>query len=358
MCRIETRNGIARQTTTTIIMFKNIRPKLTIPNTFCQLATILYIITHQNDTIMKNFSKAIVLLAVLITATLLSCNKQEPIKALIISGQNNHNWPVSHQAIKQILDNSGMFVADIELTAPAGGDMSGFAPSFEDYEVVVLDYNGDRWPQQTDEAFVRYVQNGGGVIVYHAADNAFADWEEFNQIIALGGWEGRNEKSGPYCYFENGALKIDHAPGNGGSHGQQRTYPMHCRDNRHPITQGLPDNWIHAKDEMYDSMRGPANIKDLLYTGKAERETGGSGREEPLVFTVDYGKARIFHLMLGHCGPTLEDNPAMQCAGFQTLLLRGAEWAATGKVSQPVPADFPTDKTESLRLDYKAPASR
>ena len=105
-------------------------------------------------------------------------------------------------------------------------------------------------------------------------------------------------------------------------------------------------------------MRGPANIKDLLYTGKAERETGGSRREEPLVFTVDYGKARIFHLMLGHCGPTLEDNPAMQCAGFQTLLLRGAEWAATGKVSQPVPADFPTDKTESLRLDYKAPASR
>ena len=182
---------------------------------------------------MKNLSKAIKLLAVLITAVLVSCSKQEPIKALIISGQNNHNWPVSHQAIKQILDNSGMFVTDIELTAPAGGDMSEFAPSFEDYEVVVLDYNGDRWPQQTDEAFLRYVQNGGGVIVYHAADNAFADWEEFNRIIALGGWEGRNEKSGPYCYFENGAHKLDPSPGNGGSHGQQRSYPMHCRDTRH-----------------------------------------------------------------------------------------------------------------------------
>jgi type 1 glutamine amidotransferase len=72
-----------------------------------------------------------------------------------------------------------------------------------------------------------------------------------------------------------------------------------------------------------------------------------------LVFTVDYGKARIFHLMLGHCGPTAEDNPAMQCVGFQTLLLRGAEWAATGKVKQPVPKDFPTDRAPSFRLNYK-----
>ena len=109
---------------------------------------------------------------------------------------------------------------------------------------------------------------------------------------------------------------------------------------------------MHAQDEMYDRMRGPANIKELLYSGAADRNTGGSGREEPLVFTVDYGKARIFHIMLGHCGPTLENNPAMQCAGFQTLLLRGAEWSATGKVTQPVPADFPTEKAVSLRKDY------
>ena len=109
---------------------------------------------------------------------------------------------------------------------------------------------------------------------------------------------------------------------------------------------------MHAQDEMYDRMRGPANIKELLYSGKADRNTGGSGREEPLVFTVDYGKARIFHIMLGHCGPSLEDNPAMQCAGFQTLLLRGAEWSATGKVKQSLPADFPTERTVSLRKDY------
>lgn len=233
--------------------------------------------------------------------------------------------------------------------------MSGFTPDFEKYDVVVLDYNGDRWPKQTDEAFVKYVKRGGGVVVYHAADNAFAEWEEFNRIIALGGWEGRNEKSGPYYYLINGIGVLDNGPGPGGSHGQQREYPMHCRNEKHPITKGLPNNWIHARDEMYDRMRGPANIKDLLYSGYADAKTGGSGREEPLVFTVDYGKARIFHIMLGHCGPTLDDNPAMQCTGFQVLLLRGTEWAATGKVKQAVPADFPTDKRASFRFAYKAP---
>ncbi|MEE0689989.1 MAG: ThuA domain-containing protein [Bacteroidaceae bacterium] len=280
-----------------------------------------------------------------------SC-QSKPIKALVVSGQNNHNWQVSHKVLKQILDNSGLFVTDIALTAPAGGDMTTFKPDFSQYDVVVLDYNGDRWPAETDSAFVKYVRKGGGVVIYHAADNAFSGWEEFNRIIALGGWEGRNEKSGPYCYLKDGELVLDNRPGHGGSHGQQREYPMHCRNAKHPITKGLPDNWMHARDEMYDSMRGPANIKDLLYSGTADLATGGSGREEPLVFTVDYGKARIFHLMLGHCGPTAEDNPAMQCVGFQTLLLRGTEWAATGKVKQPVPADFPTDQSVSLRPGY------
>ena len=301
---------------------------------------------------MDIFRKAIrILMLACAVMHILSC-QSKPIKALVVSGQNNHNWQVSHKVLKQILDNSGLFVTDIELTAPAGGDMSSFTPDFSQYDVVVLDYNGDRWPAETDSAFVQYVRKGGGVVIYHAADNAFAGWEEFNRIIALGGWEGRNEKSGSYCYLKDGQMVLDDTPGPGGSHGQQREYPMHCCNAKHPITKGLPDNWMHARDEMYDSMRGPANIKDLLYSGTTDRATGGSGKEEPLVFTVDYGKARIFHLMLGHCGPTAEDNPAMQCVGFQTLLLRGAEWAATGKVKQPVPDDFPTAESVSLRPGY------
>lgn len=294
-------------------------------------------------------------LLLLITVAISSACTRQPIKALIISGQNNHNWQVSHQVLQTILNNSTLFEADIALTPAAGEDMSTFRPNFNDYDVVVLDYNGDRWPAETDAAFLEYVQAGGGVVIYHAADNAFAQWEEFNKIIALGGWEGRDEKAGPYYYLVDGKPTLDYSAGVGGSHGSEREYPMHCRTADHPITRGLPDNWIHGRDEMYDRMRGPANIKDLLYSGYAIAEKGGSGREEPLVFTVDYGKAHIFHLMLGHAGPTTDNNPAMQCAGFQTLLLRGAEWAATGKVTQPVPTDFPTAEKPSFRLQYKAP---
>lgn len=297
-------------------------------------------------------------LLLLIVVAISSACARQPIKALIISGQNNHNWKVSHRVLQTILNESSLFEADIVLTAEAGGDMSGFCPDFSLYDVVVLDYNGDRWPAETDAAFLEYVQAGGGVVLYHAADNAFADWEEFNKIIALGGWEGRTESAGPYYYLVDGKPTLDYSAGPGGSHGSEREYPMHCRTSDHPITRGLPDNWIHGRDEMYDRMRGPANIKDLLYSGYAIAEKGGSGREEPLVFTVDYGKARIFHLMLGHAGPTADNSPAMQCAGFQTLLLRGAEWAATGKVTQPVPEDFPTAERASFRLDYKAPVAK
>lgn len=282
----------------------------------------------------------------------MSC-AQKKIDVLVISGQNNHNWPVSNVALQQILNQSGLFAADVALTPEAGGDMSTFVPDFSKYDAVVMDYNGDDWPEATRNAFVEFVRNGGGLVIYHAADNAFTDWEEFNRMIALGGWGGRDEKSGPYCYLEDGELVLDNTPGPGGNHGRQREYNMHCRNAEHPITKGLPDNWLHGMDEMYDSMRGPANIGELLYSGQTDAETGGSGREEPLVFTVDYGSSRIFHIMIGHAGDTLEDNPAMQCAGFQTLLLRGTEWVATGTVTQEVPADFPTSEAVSLRPGYK-----
>ena len=57
--------------------------------------------------------------------------------------------------------------------------------------------------------------------------------------------------------------------------------------------------------------------------------------------------------MLGHAGESVEHSPAMQCTGFQVTLLRGAEWAATGEVTQPVPADFPTAQQTTFRMDYK-----
>lgn len=282
-----------------------------------------------------------------------SLSAKKPINTLILTGQNNHNWPVSSVAMKQILENSGQFQVDVLISPEKGKDMSGFIVDFSPYTLVIVDYNGDHWPEETKNRFIQYAQNGGGIVIYHAADNPFPDWDEYNKICALGGWEGRDEKSGPYVYWKDGALFKDMSVGTGGSHGKQHEYVLTIRNEEHPITKGLPAQWLHAIDELYDQMRGPGNIKDMLYTAYSDTKTGGSGREEPLVFTVDYGKARIFHTMIGHAGETLEKNPAMQCIGFQELLLRGSEWAATGKVTRKIPADFPTSNQSKVRKEYK-----
>ncbi|MDR1356640.1 MAG: ThuA domain-containing protein [Tannerellaceae bacterium] len=296
-------------------------------------------------------TKLFVTLASLLVA--FGATARKPVKALIVTGQNNHNWQVSHVVIKDILENSGLFSVDFAISPEKGQDMSGFIVDFTPYKLVVLDYNGDNWPQETMTRFEDYAAKGGGIVVYHAADNSFPGWAAYNRICALGGWEGRDENAGPYAYWYGGELVKDASPGTGGSHGRRHEYMMNARDNEHPIIRELPNRWAHASDELYDRMRGPANVASLLYTAYSDTATGGSGREEPLMFTVEYGKARIFHTMLGHCGPTYTDNAAMQCTGFQVTLLRGAEWAATGKVKQKVPADFPTSTFITYRHDYK-----
>ena len=79
------------------------------------------------------------------------------------------------------------------------------------------------------------------------------------------------------------------------------------------------------------------------------------GRHEPLMWTVKYGKGRVFVDLLGHCGNDPNMIYSMLCTGFQVTLLRGCEWAATGAVTQEVPADFPLEDTYTLRPEFKAP---
>lgn len=276
------------------------------------------------------------------------------IKVLIVTGQSNHNWEVSHLAIKQILENSGLFTVNVAISPETGKIMSNFNLDFASYQLVVLDYNGDRWPGETEKSFLDFVEKGGGVIIYHAANNAFRDWKEYNRIIGFGGWEDRDETAGPYIYMRDGRLVYDkESYGCAGSHGIQHEFVLNCSNPEHPVTKGLPVAWRHVQDELYDRMRGPGIVKDVLFWGYSDPATKGSGRDEMAIFTVDYGKARIFHTTLGHAGNTLDNNIAMQCAGFQVTLLRGAEWAATGNVTQPVPDDFPTEKSISLRKNYK-----
>ena len=296
--------------------------------------------------------KCIILISFLFCC--LISHSANPIKVLILTGQNNHNWQVSHIALKQILENSKLFSVDVIISPKEGEDMDEFKVNFRPYQLILLDYMGDNWPKTIQASFLEYVRNGGGVVAYHAANNAFPNWTEYNEMLALGGWNNRNEASGPWVYWQNDTLVKDDSPGFGGSHGKQHEYVLNKRSETHPIVKGLPSQWKHTTDELYDRMRGPGNIKDFLYTAHSDSSTGGSDREEPLIFTVEYGKGKVFHIMLGHAGESLGNNPSMQCAGFQTLILRGSEWAATGKVEQAIPNDFPTSSSVSYRKDYRA----
>jgi len=272
---------------------------------------------------------------------IISCSNKEPIKVLIVTGQNTaHNWQASNVILQQFLNESGMFTADVVVSPKRGEDMSGFAPNFSAYQVVVLDYDGDSWPNATNAAFLDFVKNGGGVVVYHAADNSFPEWKEYNEIIGLGGWGNRNEKDGPYVYFKDGKEVRDNSPGRGGSHGRQHEFVIDLRVKDHPITKGLPTSWTHGRDELYDRLRGPALNLTVLATAFSDKETGGTDRDEPVLMTITWGKGRIFHTVLGHVGND-PGHPAVNCASFIVTFMRGTEWAATGKVTQKIPDDFP-----------------
>ena len=281
---------------------------------------------------LKKISLAIALACVVTTVA------QAEIKALIIDGQNNHDWKATTPVMTEILKEAG-FSVDVATSPPRGGDMSKFNPNFSDFDVVVSNYNGQRWTKKTEQALIDYVKSGGGFVVVHAADNSFPDWDAYNEMIGLGGWGGRNEKSGPYVYFREGRVVRDtNTKGGGGSHGPQHEFQIVVRDGNHPITDGMPPAWMHGKDELYDSLRGPAVNMRILATAYSKK----SGRHEPMMMTIRFGDGRVFHTPMGHA------DYSMKCSGFVSTLQRGTEWAATGKVTIPVVSDFPSpDKSTS-----------
>jgi type 1 glutamine amidotransferase len=284
------------------------------------------------------FSVALVLTALASDVTM----SAEPIKALIVDGQNNHAvWPTTTKMMKAYLEESKLFSVDVATAAPQGTDPN-FKPPFRNYSVVICNFGHGAapWPEATQKAFEDFVRGGGGFVVIHAADNSFPEWPAYNEMIGLGGWGGRTEKDGPYVYTDaEGKVIRDETPGPGGNHGEQWEFPVVIRDREHPITAGMPVEWLHAKDELYDKLRGPARNMQILATA----ESRVTGRHEPMIFTVNYGRGRVFHTPMGHA------EYSMECVGFITTLVRGTEWAATGKVTTSIPDDFPTSEKTSSR---------
>ena len=309
-------------------------------------------------------------LAALATA---SDNAEKSQKALIIDGQNNHaEWPKTTVMMKQYLEEHGGFDVDVARTQFTwkGGELlkefplgdgkqyedlkkpksdPDFAPDFSQYQVVVSNfgYNAAPWSEATQKAFDDYVSGGGGLVIVHAANNSFGDWQAFNLMIGLGGWGGRNEKSGPYLYMDkSGETVRDTSPGSGGGHGPQHEYQIVTREPDHPVMKGLPASWLHAKDELYHALRGPAENVKILATAFSAKKHKGTDRHEPMIMTIDYGKGRVFHTPMGHAGYSME------CVGYLTVFVRGTQWAASPDAElMPIPADFPgRDKTSSRKF--------
>jgi len=263
---------------------------------------------------MKNRYLILILAAVLI-AFLPSCNKTKGIKTLIITGQNEHIWMVSSDAVKTILDETGLFSARLLVTPPAGEDISGFSPNFSKYKLVVVDYAGDAWPQKTTDALMDFVNTGGGLVLYNSKIDPFIQLPDSIRVAKRNTFEVRNQVTS------------------------------------HPVMNGLPVRWVQPNDVLVRGLRlAGEDVQVLASAGEAGPR--GPRSQVSVLAAREVGEGRIFATMLGT--PDGEENQALHSAGFIVTLQRGAEWAATGSVTQEVPSDFPSAAGAVLRPDFKA----
>ncbi|MEM9079347.1 MAG: ThuA domain-containing protein [Verrucomicrobiota bacterium] len=271
-------------------------------------------------------------------------NAEEKIKVLLLDGpQKAHKYLDTTPVLKQILEGDSLFEVDHSRSSKESCADGSYQPDFANYDVVVMNegFGAADWPEVTQKAFEEFMAKGGGMVSVHAANNCWPKWEEYNKMTGLGGWGGRNEKSGPYLYYnDEGELIRDTSKGRGGAHGPQHEFEIVVREKDHPITKGLPAAFLHGPDELYDRLRGPAKNVTILASAYSSAEKKGTGRHEPALMTVTYGEGRVFHTILGHHVKQIKEG------SFVTTFLRGTEWAATGEVTIPVPDDFPNQPFE------------
>lgn len=271
------------------------------------------------------------------------------LKVILIDGQNNHNWRATTPLLKKVLEESGRFTVAVSSQLKEGDkpgtvpDTVPFPPDLSKYDVVLSNYNGAAWPEAFNKALEEKLKDGKiALVIVHAANNSFGGWGEYNKMIGMG-WRGAGAGDRLTLDAEGKETRVAKGKGPGAGHGAQHPFQVVVRDAEHPITKGMPKEWLHAQDELYHGMRGPIENVHLLATAFADKAKGGTGEHEPMIWTVAYGQGRVFHTPMGH------DLAGMRCLGFITTLRRGTEWAATGKVTQPIPENFPAaDKTSSL----------
>jgi len=243
------------------------------------------------------------------------------LKAVIIDGVNNHDWAAGTAAIKQILEQTGRFSAIDVSTYPA-------LPDFTKYSVVINNFNGGhtatgtRWPAEAEHALVAYVHSGGGLVIFHAANNAFLNWPEYNDMIGLG-WRDFSFGEGRAISNDRKIVVIPKGEGLPPGHGPRHDFEMVVLNRHHPITRGLPPHWLHPSEQLTHGQHGPAQGLTILTYAVSEVSHQG----EPMDWVRSYGKGRVYVTMLGHTWKN-EANPNLGDPNFQKLIAQGVIWAA------------------------------
>jgi type 1 glutamine amidotransferase len=299
---------------------------------------------------MKRSQKIGLLLLTGLLSILAARSQQKQINVLIVDGFSNHDWQQTTRLVKYILASSARFRVDVTTTPSTANDpgWASWNPPFEKYDVVIQNTNNIkdtalRWPRKVEAHLEQYVRSGGGLYILHSANNAFPHWKEYDRMIGLG-W--RPATTGFALEIDRNGRPIRIPPGQGEatSHGNRFDAVIHIL-RRHPVNKGFPEYWKTASMELYEYPRGPAEQLTVLSAATDSL----SGKTWPVEWIITYGKGRVYNSSMGHLWKGDIYPVSYRCAGFQTTMIRVTEWLATGKVTYPVPTDFPTATAVSLR---------
>ena len=269
-----------------------------------------------------------------------TCAAQAKLSILIVDGVNNHDWQTATRELKSILESTGRFQVEVSTSPPRDGSPESWAawrPRFAAYQAVLLNWNGGdkenglRWPAEVETSLVQYVRTGGGLIIFHAANNAFLNWPEYNEMIGLG-WRTPDFGPGIVISADGKVVTIPAGQGRKPGHGPRHDFEMTVLDGDHPITKGMPHHWLQPSEQLTHGQHGPATgLTILTYAWSKD-----VNENEPMDWTKTYGLGRVYTTMLGHTWLN-EPNPNYKCLEFRALVARGVEWAASGKVTIPPP---------------------
>ena len=282
---------------------------------------------------------------------------ESKIRVLIVDGFSNHDWRQTTALLRGILEPTGLFDVTVS-TAPGSTNeptWKSWRPAFTSYDVVIQTCNdinhGPPWPEPVKRDFENYVWNGGGVYIFHSAENAFVGWKEYEEIVGLC-W--RNAGYGTAIRMNEDGTPVRIPPRQGGDtgHGDRSDVLVH-RVGDDPIHAGMPRSWLSPDMEVYYYARGPAtNLQVLAF---ARDSKPGQGLLWPVEWITTCGKGRVYVSTYGHVWKGDTQPAGMRCAAVQTIVPRAIQWLARKALTVPVPADFPSTNQTSIRPEMLLP---